>query len=137
MTKHFDKFFYSIVAEARPVLTSNMRNLPDQVPYGFWISPTGSFIPVKPQMHIPVAYDIIDDDMVLKREFGKYSDITTFPSAYDFMFKLGWIRVVHIIDTLEGSSSRSKEDLSNSSKKTLKDLASFYRLVPNLSIAQV
>lgn len=135
MTKHFDKFFYSIVAEARPVLTSNMRNLPEQVPYGFWISPTGSFIPVKSQMHIQVAYDIIDDDMVLKRKFDEYSDTAAFPSAYGFMFKLGWIRVVNMIDTLEGSSSN--EDLTNSSKRTLKDLALFYHLVPNLSIAQV
>ena len=64
MTKEFDKIV-NLILEATSFL-----DLPDELPYGFWISPSGEFFVVGFQEHEEIAFDIIQRNAALFEEYN-------------------------------------------------------------------
>lgn len=62
MTKNFDKL-YHLFLEA-----TSFTTLPDDLPYGFWISPSGDFFVVPVQRHYEIAEEIIQNSAILSKE---------------------------------------------------------------------
>lgn len=124
MTSNFDNFV-NLFLEATSFL-----DLPDRPPYGFWISPTGEFFPVRFERHYEEALKIMSRNRKLRQE---YED-DRHPDMYNFLSSRKYLRVVMEGDTYYADIF--SYDLVNSvivpfiptntSVKLLKDIAEFY-----------
>ena len=101
-------------------LSNSVVDLPDNKPYGMWIDRHGNFTTAKTRMsHAELAKDI------LKRAGIK---LEPRDSAYDILFKNGFIRVVLTEDEVYYGTYR-KEDVTQSQLKILKFIKEFYDLI--------
>ena len=101
-------------------LSNSVVDLPDNKPYGMWIDRHGNFTTAKTRMsHAELAKDI------LKRAGIK---LAPQDSAYDILFKNGFIRVVLTEDEVYYGTYR-KEDVTQSQLKILKFIKEFYDLI--------
>lgn len=128
MTNIFDNFVRYILEY------TSFVDLPEKPPYGFWISPGGSFYPVGFQKHDSVAMNVINSTPSLSKEFDDLEDKT---DVYEFLQKRKWLRVVkstnsvrtyladcfvYNIDVLATISFVPTQK----SLKTLKDICEYY-----------
>jgi len=101
-------------------LSNSVVDLPDNKPSSMWIDKHGNFTTSNTRMsHAELAKDIL-----------KRAGITlgTQDSAYDILFKNGFIRVVLTEDEVYYGTYR-KEDVTQSQLKVLKFIKDFYDLV--------
>ena len=126
MTPEFDKFV-ELFMEARSFL-----ELPDEPPYGFWISPHGDFYPVAFEDHYNTALKIINKNPRLKQEFNPNRD-----RVYVFLATRKYIRMVidfkkYLVDIFYYDYDKSHNTFpitpSATSLKLIKDIGEFYNL---------
>lgn len=67
---------------------TSVQNLPDYVPYGFWVDRHGNFAIVQYQQHWEVAADLV------KQACDQTNTPPPDKDPYDILFKDGWMRVV-------------------------------------------
>ena len=126
MTPEFDKFV-ELFMEARSFL-----ELPDEPPYGFWISPHGDFYPVAFEDHYSTALKIINENPKLKQEFNPNRD---YVYVYAFLASRKYIRMVidfkkYLADIFYYDRSQNTVPIipSSTSLKLIKDIGEFYNL---------
>lgn len=90
MTDFFTKIVKKILLEAT-------ENLPEELPYGFWINRGGDFIKVPYQAHGTIALKIISKNPIYKEEFSKnISQFTDYSAsqimAVQFLLNKGYIK---------------------------------------------
>lgn len=78
MTEKFDNFI-------KFLLESNIIDMPDTCPYGFWINSSGDILPVNYESHAKVARKIIDSNKTHKEEFDKNISGFTDRTAVDLL----------------------------------------------------
>lgn len=126
MTKEFDKFI-NFILEATSFL-----DLPDELPYGFWVSPIGEFFVVNFQEHEEVAFEIIESKANFFEEYNSGKGNTG--SCTNFLSEKKYIRIAKMFNELTGDIFYVDEALNrnvvfeptNSSTRTANDIAAFY-----------
>lgn len=121
------------------LLESDFSDLPSRPPYGFWISPGGSYFPVRYQGHAESALKIINNNRELSEEFytpqrmeyklGNNDMLEG--DALTFLMKAGYNRVVIEGQTFYYMKPSPMYDfvrITNSQMRTFRDLVSFYNL---------
>lgn len=124
MTKNFDKTV-NLILEATSFL-----DLPDDLPYGFWISPSGEFFVVGFQEHASVADEIIESKADFFEEYNSMESM----SATNFLAHKKYIRIAKMFRELTGdifyvdivTGKSIPFEPTNSSVKTAKDIAEYY-----------
>lgn len=101
--------YYKLIKES-----IDFSDLPKYPPYGFWIFPDGRY-EITRSGHKASAKGIINQ---YYKEQYKSEDL------YNFLFMLGFIRVVTDTDTLLYESKLN----SHKAIKTVKDIAQYYKL---------
>jgi hypothetical protein len=126
MTENFDRFIRKILAES-------FAELPDECPYGFWVSPSGIVRPVRWQQHGSDAIRIIKSIVNYTTDFYEknISDKTDHSSemilAIGYLLNRGWIKinkdVTQYTPQLKYTASQS---LTDKQKNALGDLEMLY-----------
>jgi hypothetical protein len=74
------------------ILKESFADLPDEVPYGFWILPDGEPYVVTFQNHKKVAYDIIQKSVKYKPMFDKMVDKMQFDKVAAQHYSMEFIK---------------------------------------------
>jgi hypothetical protein len=140
MTNLFDQYIESILE------SNSFVDLPDEPPYGFWISPGGDFFVVGYQEHKSVAEDIVRQNANLNAEFGHLLDKPNVNMTH-YIASKKYIRVAKAfgkeyfadffytnVDTIpvffydDSTPETISFEPTNASLRTLNDIAEFYGL---------
>jgi hypothetical protein len=73
-------------------LSTNIQDIPDNPPYGFWIDRSGNFIEVGYCDHERVGHDLIKRCINYLRSRGIHYSFNN--RVYGTLFSMGWARVV-------------------------------------------
>ena len=115
--------------------STSFLDLPDNAPYGFWISPEGEFFTVKSQQHGIVAKEIIESSPRLIEKLG----VPNYKcDAMDKLTAEKYIRMAKITSreytadiyyyANDGKSTIIPFEPTNSAKRTINDIAEFYNM---------
>lgn len=123
MTKKFDLFTEGLL--------SSFTELPEEVPYGFWITPNGKIYTVDYMKHNSVAIDII-------KQFEPHLDDIfergSIKNRGDFLISMNYLRLNISSDTCyvdctyypDSSNVIKRIKPTSKAKKTVEDIAMFY-----------
>jgi len=115
---------YSLITEA-----NDFSDLPDEKPYGFWVSPQGQYYVVGPYLHAEEAENLVNNSPTLHAEYLRHKDeIHTNAHEEDFLYYKKYCKTV-----IEGRYMHYRNPIFDVSqypkiKQTLKDIAAFYNL---------
>lgn len=116
MTTKFNAFF-------RLLMENSFADLPEEAPYGFWVSPSGHFHIVPWEGHSKTAKTIINRLPNYTAEYAKQT-----LGAGSFLLLKGWARVVCEVENIWYHLDRRVNVPAPKQKQTLEDLAMFYNM---------
>lgn len=126
MTSLFDRFF-KFILEA-----TSFVDLPNYIPYGFWISPSGEYFVVTSH-HLNTGIELIKNNPKLRAHYLEFTKGRNSTLVYEFLGMLKYVRVVKEGSYLMADSFYYNEngkqvpfEISSAARKTIKDLGSFY-----------
>lgn len=108
-------------------MSTSVRDLPDDAPYGFWVDRSGNFLQVKPFGHASGIDQIAHKTLKYLLDKGVKGH-ERLPYTYTCMFEMGWVRVVINNPSVVYEMGRKDRQLTQSQKKFLEFISEFYGL---------
>jgi len=107
-------------------MSTNVQDLPDETPYGFWVDRSGNFLQVRSYGHEEAIENIIQK----ASEFLKKKGIVFNPECrYSTMYSMGWMRVVISHSNVYFQTGSTNKQPTTSQMKFLKTVEMLYDLV--------
>ena len=104
-------------------MSTNVQDLPDEQPYGFWVDRSGNFLQVRTYGHDEGLENILSK----AKEFLDKKGITFTPRfRYSTMYSMGWIRVVMHSKKIYYQTGNFTKQPTTSQMKFLKTLEMLY-----------
>ena len=89
--EHFDASPLDRVPRKAMDVETDVRNIPDECPYGFWVDRSGNFAEVGFQKHATASYDILE----AANKWLALREMKTVPvNSHETLLRNGWMRVV-------------------------------------------
>lgn len=104
-------------------MESSFADLPEEKPYGFWVSPSGHFHIVPWEGHSKMAKIIVNRIPNYKEELAKQHPHL---GPASFIMLKSWARVVCEVENMWFHLDKRSFQLTPKQKQTLEDLAMFY-----------
>ena len=117
------------------LLENNFSSLPENIPYGFWIEPSGDFEVVARVMgHGQIAEKIVKESEQLRDAYQQKLRNSSYTGEVTFLQSLGYMRCVR--GNHSGSPALFYEktlvEFTRRQMSTLKDISNFYQVKPVL-----
>jgi hypothetical protein len=115
--------YESVITESYKI-SKSFLDLPDELPYGFWILPSGEFIVIKRMMGHDEALEDLKDELKIRYPKLSFTGTLGYGSLEKAM-KAGFIRAVRMPGAI-GITYHPMFLKGTAAKKTAKDIAEFY-----------